>query len=129
MTWRGPCVGRSALRNNLPLCLQDHVLFRITACATAVIVCIFDILTDTEQEQVFCVSTTILFCPSCGKRVLKKAVRGCHCITQISPFSPAGFSPFHFPTALLRSGTFCLECCLPGADLFYIGGLFIVSFN
>lgn len=37
-----------------------HMLLRISAYTTAVTVCIYDILTDTEKEQVFCISATIL---------------------------------------------------------------------
>lgn len=51
---------------------SDHVLFHIAACATAATVCISDILTGTEEEQVFSISATVLFWPSCGKKCSKK---------------------------------------------------------
>lgn len=68
MTRRVPRVERGALRNHQPPCLSYHVLFHITADTPAVTVCVFDILTVTEKEQVFGISATILFRPSCGKK-------------------------------------------------------------
>lgn len=64
-------MGRGALRNNPRLCLLHHVgpePRHITACTTAVTVCIFDMLTDAEKEQVLRISATILFYPPLGKK-------------------------------------------------------------
>lgn len=53
------------------LCLLHHAgpePCHITACTTAVTVCIFDILTDAEKEQVLRISATILFYPPLEKK-------------------------------------------------------------
>lgn len=74
-------MGRSALRNNVCLSFASRApeLFHITACTTAVTVCIFDILTDTEKEQVLRISATILFSSCCVEKKWTVVVTVYHC--------------------------------------------------
>lgn len=80
------------LRDTTPLrlCLLHHAgpePHHITACTTAVTVCIFDILTDAEKEQVLRISATILFySPPSERKCLNRVVRVYHCNIWQSDF-------------------------------------------
>lgn len=78
LTWRGPCVGRRAQRNNPCLCFASRWPYHITACTTAVTVCIFDILTDAAKEQVLHISATILTPSEQKWTVVNRVVRVYH---------------------------------------------------
>lgn len=66
----------------LSFALRAPEPFQITACATAVTVCIFDIRSDTKKEQVWRITATILFSSLCTEKSGDKANYGqqsCHC--------------------------------------------------